>query len=105
MSNKNKLWYKLENNIAKILGLKRISFSGGIWPNKEDAESIDYIVQCKATEGKGITIKAEVINQLVQRSLIQHKIPIIIFHIDSVKYDSGKTWVCMPINNFLTKDK
>ena len=91
MSVKNKLWYKIENLVAQKLGFKRVSFSGGIWPNKEDCENVEYILQCKATEGKNISLKSEVINQLAKRALIQHKKPLIVLHIDTVKYDTAKT--------------
>ena len=100
MSIKNKLWFKIEKMVAEKLGLRRIGFSGGIWPNKEDAEDINIICQCKATEGKQITIKGISLKDLYERSLIQHKIPLFVFHIDSMKYDEAKTWIAMPINEF-----
>jgi len=98
MSIKNKLWYKLEKLVVEKLRLKRIGFSGGIWPNKEDGENIDIICQCKATENKSISIKQQDLEQLIKRALIQHKIPIFVFHLDKIKYDSYRTWVSVPLN-------
>ena len=100
MSNKTKTWRKVEQNIADTLDMKRIAFSGGIWPNKEDAEDLDFIVQAKTTDGKSVSIKAPDINALVRRSLIQHKVPLFVFHIDAVEFDSGKTWVAIPLDEF-----
>lgn len=100
MSIKNKLWYKVEKLVAEKLGLRRIGFSGGIWPNKEDGEDIDIICQCKATKGKQITIKAVDLKNLYKRSLIQHKVPLFVFHIDAIEYEEAKTWVAMPIDSF-----
>lgn len=105
MSNKNKLWYQIESKVAKILGMKRVAFSGGIWPNKEDVESTDYIVQCKSTEGKSISLKTTDFDQLIRTSLIQHKSPLFVFHIDSIKYETYRTWVAVPIDEFLIKEK
>ena len=59
MSIKNKLWYKLELKIAKLFNGKRIAGSGSLWPNKEDAETDDLIIQCKATENKSISVKQQ----------------------------------------------
>jgi len=101
MSIKNKLWYKLEKLVAQKLGLKRIGFSGGQWPMKEDCEDINIICQCKATAGKQIIIKSVVLKDLYERSLIQHKIPLFVFHIDSMEYNRVKTWVCIPIDDFV----
>lgn len=100
MSNKRKTWRKIEQAVADVLNMKRVSFSGGIWPNKEDAEDLDFICQMKATDGKGVTIKAPDVNALIRRSLIQHKIPLFVFHINSVEFDSGKTWVAIPLDEF-----
>jgi len=84
MSIKNKLWFKLEEIVAEKLGLKRIGFSGGRWPSKEDVEDENIICQCKATEKKQITIKADDLKKLYERSLIQHKVPLFVFHIESI---------------------
>jgi hypothetical protein len=100
MSNKNKLWFKIENLIAEKLGLKRIGFSGGKWPNKEDVENDNIICQVKTTEGISISIHSTAINDLFERALIQHKVPLFAFHIDKVKYDSAKTWIAMPLEAF-----
>lgn len=97
MSIKTKLWYKVEKLVSEKLGLRRIGFSGGVWPNKEDCEDIDIICQCKATEKKQITIKGTDLKDLYKRSLIQHKIPVFAFHIDLVKYPEAKTWICIPL--------
>ena len=100
MSIKNELWYKVENLVAQKLGLKRIAFSGGQWPLKEDAEDIDIICQVKATEKKQITIKGIDLKDLYKRSLIQHKVPLFVFYIGGIEYDKGKVWVAMPLEDF-----
>lgn len=100
MSIKNKLWFKVEQKIAKALGLDRIGFSGAVWPKKEDAENNDVICQVKSTNGKSISIHDTTINDLYERALIQHKIPIIGFHVEKAKYEDAKTWVAMPLENF-----
>jgi len=105
MSNKNKVWRIVEQQVAEALGFKRIAFSGGIWPNKEDAEDINYICQMKATEGKGLTIKIDDINTLKRRSLTQHKKALFIFHLENAEFSSGKTWVAMPLEDFIDLKK
>jgi len=100
MSNKNAVWRIVEQQVADALGFKRIAFSGGIWPNKEDAEDLDFICQMKATEGRGITVKIDDIDQITKRGLIQHKKPLFVFHMENAKYDLGKTWVAMPLQDF-----
>jgi len=97
MSVKTKLWYKIEKMVSGKLDLKRIAFSGGVWPNKEDAEDIDIICQCKATEKKQITIKGTDLKDLYKRSLIQHKLPVFAFHVDNIKYENARTWICIPL--------
>ena len=97
MSVKTKLWYKIENIVAQKLGLKRIAFSGGQWPLKEDAEDIDIICQVKATEKKQIIIKGTDLKDLYKRSLIQHKLPVFAFHVDQIKYEDARTWICIPL--------
>ena len=100
MSKKTKLWFKIEKMVAEKLGLRRIGFSGGRWPNKEDAEDTNIICQVKATKGKQITIKGTDLKSLYTRSFIQHKIPLFVFHIESIEFDEVKTWVAIPINEF-----
>ena len=97
MSIKNELWYKIENLVAQKLGLKRIAFSGGQWPLKEDAEDINIICQVKATEKKQIIIKGIDLKDLYKRSLIQHKLPVFAFHVDQIKYENARTWICIPL--------
>ena len=97
MSVKNKLWYKLELLVAEKLGLKRIGFSGGIWPLKEDCEDINIICQCKATSKKQITIRGVDLKDLYKRSLIQHKLHLFVFHVDTVEYESARTWIAIPL--------
>lgn len=101
MSNKNKLWRVVEENVARVLGLKRVAFSGGVWPNKEDVEDDhDFVCQVKATESKSLSIRKDVINSLVRRGLIQHKVPLFIFHLEQVEFVTGRTWVALPIDEF-----
>jgi hypothetical protein len=100
MSNKNAVWRIVEQQVADALGFKRIAFSGGIWPNKEDAEDLDFICQMKATEGKGITIKIDDIDALMRRALVQHKCPVFVFHLERGEFSSGKTWVAVPLDEF-----
>jgi len=101
MSNKNAVWRIVEQQVADALGFKRVAFSGGVWPNKEDAEDdFDFICQMKATEGKGLTIKVDDVNTLMRRSLTQHKKPLFVFHLENAEFSSGKTWVAMPIDEF-----
>ena len=97
MSVKTKLWYKIENIVAQKLGLKRIAFSGGQWPLKEDAEDTDIICQVKSTKGKQITIRGTDLKDLYKRSLIQHKLPVFAFHLDQIKYENARTWICIPL--------
>ena len=97
MSVKTKLWYKIENIVAQKLGLKRIAFSGGQWPLKEDAEDTDIICQVKSTKGKQITIRGTDLKDLYKRSLIQHKLPVFAFHVDQIKYEDARTWICIPL--------
>ena len=97
MSVKTKLWYKIENIVAQKLGLKRIAFSGGQWPLKEDAEDTDIICQVKSTKGKQITIRGTDLKDLYKRSLIQHKLPVFAFHVDQIKYENARTWICIPL--------
>lgn len=101
MSIKNKLWYKLEKLVAEKLGLKRIGFSGGQWPLKEDNEDIDFICQCKDTENKSISIKVQDLEQLIKRAIIQHKIPIFAFGLEKIKYEDYKVWVAMSLDDFI----
>lgn len=95
-----KLWQKVEDKVCDILGLRKIKFSGGMWPNKEDGED-DYnlIMQAKASN-KQVSIHKDAVNDLVKRSLIQNKYPIFAFHIEDVDYDYGQTWVAIPIDEF-----
>jgi len=97
LSIKTKLWYKIENIVAQKLGLKRIAFSGGQWPLKEDAEDTDIICQVKSTKGKQITIRGTDLKDLYKRSLIQHKLPVFAFHVDQIKYENARTWICIPL--------
>jgi len=99
MSIKNKFWYKVEKYVTEKLGLRRIGFSGGQWPNKEDGESEDIICQIKATKKKQITIKADDLVKLYKRSLIQHKIPVFAFYIDSIEFENAKCWIAVLIDN------
>ena len=111
MTLKNKLWYKLELKIAKLFNGKRIAGSGSLWPNKEDAETDDLIIQCKATENKSISIKQQDLEQLVKRAIIQHKIPLFVFHLEKIKYENYKIWVSIPLHklsngiNIIQKEK
>ena len=101
MSKKTKLWFKVEKMISEKLGLELVPGSGSLtFCNKEDAENIDIICQCKATEGKQITIKKEALTSLFKRSVIQHKIPLFVFHIDSMEYERAKTWVCILLEDY-----
>ena len=100
MSTKNKLWRKVEDSVAKALGFRRIGFSGGMWPNKEDIEDdFDFICQAKATSGKAVSIRRDDVDALVRRSIIQEKTPLFVFHLDGAKYDC-ETWVALPIQEF-----
>ena len=91
--------------VAEKLGLRRIGFSGGRWPNKEDAEDTNIICKVKATKGKQITIKGTDLKSLYTRSFIQHKIPLFVFHIESMEFDEAKTWICITIEDFIENYK
>ena len=101
MSIKNKYWYKIGNFFSKQLGMKRIGYSGAKWPNKEDAENDDFICQIKTTSGKSINIKLQDVEQLISRSLIQHKIPLFVFSFENCKYNTRMTWVSIPLYDII----
>ena len=94
------MWRRVEEKVCEALGLKRVAYSGGIWPNKEDGEDIDYIMQVKTTHGKEIRVTLNDINQITKRANIQQKIPLYVIHFDGADYELGKTWVAVPIEHF-----
>lgn len=94
-------WKKEEEEIAKALGLRRVKFSGGKWPDKEDGEDdFDYIAQVKGTYGKGISIKVDDINSISKRAIIQNKTPLFIVFFDKSNYELGRYWVALPLDSF-----
>jgi hypothetical protein len=87
---------KQEKRIAKELKGKRIPLSGAGW-EKWDVKSDKFIVDCKQTAGKTISLSRKNFEKISRDAIVQGKIPA--FHL-LFEGSSFPEWVIIPYNFF-----
>ena len=102
--------FQAERDIAKLLGIGRVAFSGGKWnigkedfydkfdPDNEDSGV--YIGQLKSTSGNVLKVGLTAIKSLLQNARITHRKPIFVLNFDKSAI-AHPVWVAQPLDHFM----
>lgn len=75
---------KHEDRLAKVLGGSRTAASGAFWSRKGDVRTPDLLVEHKWTGKQSFTVKAAVLKKIVHEATLEHRMPILGFHLDGI---------------------
>ena len=90
---------KQEASVAQdFSGARVMPGSGNTWHSKGDVKSPRYLVECKTTENKSYSIKAEELSKLVLQAVLARRIPVM-----QVELGNGSKWAVIEWDLFLEK--
>ena len=68
---------KHEDRLAKKLGGKRTAASGAFWNRKGDVRTTDWLVEHKWTGKASFSIKAAVLEKIVNEAILDSRMPVL----------------------------
>lgn len=77
---------KHEDRLAKAVGGQRSAGSGAFWSRKGDVRSKDLLIEHKWTGKASVTIKAAVLEKIVNESIVESRMPVLGFHLNGENY-------------------
>ena len=77
---------KHEDRLAKAIGGQRTAASGAFWSRKGDVRSKDLLIEHKWTGKASVTIKAAVLEKIVNESIVESRMPVLGFHLNGENY-------------------
>ena len=86
---------KHEDRLAKKLNGTRNAGSGSFWSRKGDVRTDDLLIEHKWTGKQQFTVKAAILKKIVQEAILEHRMPVLGFHLD------GFDGVILDENDFL----
>lgn len=84
-----------EDRTAKTYRGSRNAGSGSGWIRKNDVRSHDFLIENKTTGNKSYTIKSTDLRDLVQRAILEDRVPILQFDL------GGRSYVILTEDDFL----
>lgn len=90
-----------ENRVAAKLGGKRQAGSGASDYAKGDVKTEDYLVECKQTEKKSLSVKGEWLSKITREAMAAGKTPALSIEIKGIEDRLVEhDWVAVPMSVF-----
>lgn len=77
---------KHEERLAKLVGGKRNAASGAFWSRKGDVRSKDLLIEHKWTGKAQVTVKAAVLEKIVNEAIVDSRTPVLGFSLNNNNY-------------------
>jgi len=77
---------KHEDRLAKKLGGKRTAASGAFWNRKGDVRTTDWLVEHKWTGKASFSIKAAVLEKIVNEAILDSRMPVLGISLNDQNY-------------------
>jgi hypothetical protein len=85
-----------EEDAALVVGGRRHPGSGAFTGLKSDASGKDFQVECKQTEKRSLSLKAEWLEKINREAMGRGKEPMLHMRFLSMDPDTPQDWVCVP---------
>lgn len=93
-------WRDHEATVAKRSGGKRRAASGAAPGKPADTVDQEFLRECKATKGAGLTIKAEWLEKITQQALPRGMTPLLEIRVAGQAPPTPTDWVLIPAQEF-----
>lgn len=93
-------WRDHEDTVAKRSGGRRRAASGAAPGKPADTVDQEFLRECKATKGAGITIKGDWLKKIVQQSLPRGMTPLVELRVMGQEAPTPTDWVLIPAQEF-----
>lgn len=93
-------WRDHEETVAKRSGGKRRAASGAAPGKPADTVDQEFLRECKATKGAGITIKADWLRKITHQALPRGMTPLLEIRVDGQEAPTPSDWVMIPAQEF-----
>jgi hypothetical protein len=77
---------KHEDRLAKAVGGQRSAGSGAFWSRKGDVRSKDLLIEHKWTGKASVTVKAAVLEKIVNEAIVESRTPVLGFSLNNNNY-------------------
>ncbi len=77
---------KHEDRLAKKVGGQRSAGSGAFWSRKGDVRSQDMLIEHKWTGKASFTVKATVLEKIVEEAILDSRMPVLGFSLNNENY-------------------
>jgi hypothetical protein len=77
---------KHEDRLAKKVGGQRSAGSGAFWSRKGDVRSQDMLIEHKWTGKASFTVKATVLEKIVEEAILDSRMPVLGFSLNNKNY-------------------
>ena len=77
---------KHEVRLSKLVDGKRNAGSGSFWSRKGDVRSIDLLIEHKWTGKASFTVKATVLEKIVEEAILDYRTPVLGFSLNNENY-------------------
>jgi hypothetical protein len=77
---------KHEDRLAKAIGGQRNAGSGAFWSRKGDVRSKDLLIEHKWTGKASVTVKATVLEKIVNEAIVESRTPVLGFSLNNNNY-------------------
>lgn len=91
---------KQETRASDSVSGKRHAASGALFFAKGDGSGENYVIECKRTDKKSISIKAEYLDKITKEAVSQGKLPLLFIELPTVGVFTAKDWVVMTMDHF-----
>ncbi|MBF0554011.1 MAG: hypothetical protein HQK96_05560 [Nitrospirae bacterium] len=91
---------KQEIRASALVGGKRHPASGALFFAKGDGSGKNYTIECKRTDKKSITIKAEYLDKITQEASSTGRMPLVHFELPTVGPLTSKDWILLEADLF-----
>ena len=93
-------WNKHENDVARRSGGQRRAASGAAPGKPGDTVDQDFLRECKATKGAGITIQGAWLKKITHEALPRGMTPLLEIRLDGQEPPTPTDWVLVPSQEF-----
>ena len=93
-------WRDHEATVAKRSGGRRRAASGAAPGKPADTVDQEFLRECKATKGAGITIKGEWLEKITHQALPRGMTPLMEIRVDGQCAPTPTDWVMIPAQEF-----
>lgn len=93
-------WEQHEKDVEKRSGGRRRRASGAAYGKPADTKDAEFLRECKATAGAGITVNGKWLSKITQESISLGKTPLVELRLDGQSDPTPKDWVLIPALDF-----